>query len=307
MQFDGLLSTKILRTPDERFENLPDWPYEPNYVEALPGYEGLRMHYVDAGPKDADTVFLCLHGQPSWSYLYRKMIPVFTDAGHRVIAPDLFGFGRSDKPVDDEVYGYYFHRNALIALVDYLELDNIVLVVHDWGGILGLTLPKDVPSRYKKLLVMNTFLPIGRKLNPAFAAWRAYCRANPDLDIASLMKRNTGILSDDEVAAYAAPFPSIEYKAGIRRFPEMVMTLDGEMEGLDTSFAAQEFFMERWAGQSLMGIGMQDPVVSVEEMYHLHKIIRNCPDPFEIKEAGHYVPEWGVALAQAALKEFKLT
>ena len=143
------------RTPDARFEDIPDWSFKPHYAEDLPGYEGLRMHYVDEGPRDA-TTFLCLHGQPSWSFLYRKMAPVFLDAGYRVVAPDLYGFGRSDKPVDDDVYTFNFHRGALLALVEALDLKDVCLVVQDWGGILGLTLPLEAPERYTRLIIMNT-------------------------------------------------------------------------------------------------------------------------------------------------------
>ena len=126
------------RTPEDRFTNLPGYGFAPNYVDTLPGYEGLRVHYIDEGSKDADRTFLCLHGQPSWSYLYRKMIPVFADSGARVIAPDWLGFGRSDKPVEDSAYTFNFHRNMMLALIRHLDLTNITLVVQDWGGLLGL-------------------------------------------------------------------------------------------------------------------------------------------------------------------------
>src|SRR5438477_11631810 len=129
-----------LRTPDERFAHLPGHPFEPHYAEDLPGYEGLRMHYVDEGPRDARHTFLCLHGQPTWSYLYRRMIPVFTEAGHRVVAPDFFGFGRSDKPTDEPVYTFTFHRESLLRLAERLGLEGVTLVCQDWGGLLGLTL-----------------------------------------------------------------------------------------------------------------------------------------------------------------------
>uniref|UniRef100_UPI00359428EA alpha/beta fold hydrolase n=1 Tax=Blastomonas sp. TaxID=1909299 RepID=UPI00359428EA len=132
-----------LRTPDSRFDAIPDFDYPVFYAEDLPGYEGLRAAWVDAGPRDADQVFLCLHGEPSWSFLYRRMIPVFLQNGARVVAPDLFGFGRSDKPVDQSAYSFDFHRNHLLALVKRLDLRNITLVVQDWGGLLGLTLPVD--------------------------------------------------------------------------------------------------------------------------------------------------------------------
>ncbi len=302
-----------LRTPDVRFEKLPGWPYRPRYVEDLAGYEGLRTHYVDEGPPDAKTTFLCIHGEPTWAYLFRKMIPVFTGAGHRVVAPDLFGFGRSDKPVDDETYTYHFHRDALLAFVERLDLKNICLVVQDWGGLLGLTLPLEAPERYTRLIVMNTGLPAGESAGEGFAGWRAYNRANPDLDIAGLMKRATPVLSDAEAQAYAAPFPDQSYKGGVRRFPELVMLREGDAEltpasreGVVTSLKAREFWSAEWSGDSFMAIGMQDPVLGPPAMQALRGMIRNCPEPMEIPDAGHFVQEWGEPIAKAALEKFGL-
>lgn len=300
-----------LRTPDDRFENLPNWHYAPNYVDALPGYEGLRMHYIDEGPKDA-PVFLCLHGEPSWSYLYRKMAPEFLAAGHRVIAPDLFGFGRSDKPVDDALYTYHFHRNALLALVEQLDLTNVCLVVQDWGGLLGLTLPMAAPDRYTRLIVMNTGLPAGEPAGKGFADWRAFNRANPDLDVGALMRRATSCMTSAEGAAYDAPFPDQSYKAGVRRFPELVMlkeSKDDELtkiasEGVETSLAARAFWQTQWTGESFMAIGMQDPVLGPPAMQMLHAMIARCPEPMKLEEAGHFVQEWGAPIATAALTQF---
>jgi pimeloyl-ACP methyl ester carboxylesterase len=153
--------TEILRTPKERFKDLPDFPYSPIYIEDLKGYEGLRMHYVDEGPRNAENVFLCLHGEPTWSYLYRKMIPEFTTAGHRAVVPDFFGFGRSDKPMAEDVYQFDFHRGSIFAFIENLDLKNIILVCQDWGGLLGLTLPMDMSDRITRLLIMNTTLGTG--------------------------------------------------------------------------------------------------------------------------------------------------
>src|SRR5581483_11140566 len=169
------MSIEALRTPDSRFANLPGFDYAPHYVDDLPGYEGLRMHYVDEGPRDAKHVFLCLHGNPSWSYLYRKMIPVFLGAGGRVVAPDFFGFGRSDKPARAPDYSFDFHRGALIALIRRLDLRNLTLVCQDWGGGIGLTLPLEFPDRFARLLVMNTMFATGEKpMSAGFRAWRTW-------------------------------------------------------------------------------------------------------------------------------------
>lgn len=289
-----------LRTPDQHFTDLPDWPYAPRYIDTLTGYDGLRVHYVDEGPKDADRVFLCLHGQPTWSYLYRKMIPPLLESGARVIAPDWLGFGRSDKPVNDADYTFNFHRNLMIAFIKALDLKNITLVVQDWGGVLGLTLPHEMPARITRLLVMNTAIAAGQSAGKGFEDWRAYNAANPDLNIAALMARATPILTKAEAAAYAAPFPDVTYKAGVRRFPDMVMT-SPEMEGVDHSKSAIDFLQNHWTGDSFMAIGLQDPVLGPPVMKWLHSIIKNCPEPMEIPQGGHFLQEWGAPIAQAAL------
>ena len=210
--------TDILRTPDQRFDHIPDYSFSPHYLDDLTGFEGLRMHYLDEGPRDAAHIFLCLHGEPTWSYLYRKMIPVFTAAGHRVVAPDYFGFGRSDKPVQDDVYQFDFHRGSLIALIERLDLSNIALVCQDWGGLLGLTLPVDMPDRISRLVVMNTTLGTGDiKLSKGFKDWRQFVQDNPEFDVGRLMKRACPILSDGEVAV---PFGSAqEEQAGCGELP----------------------------------------------------------------------------------------
>jgi haloalkane dehalogenase len=294
-----------LRTPDERFTNLPGWGYAPHYIDDLSGYDGLRMHFVDEGPRDPGATFVCLHGEPTWSYLYRKMIPVLVAAGHRVIAPDLFGFGRSDKPVEDTTYTFAFHRDALKRFLERCDLEEVCLVVQDWGGLLGLTLPMDYPDRITRLLIMNTGLGTGKSAGPGFDAWRAYNAANPDLDVAALMRRSTPILSEAEALAYAAPFPDVRYKAAVRRFPELVQTRP-DMPGVETGLDAAAFLSNDWRGDSFMAIGMQDPVLGEPIMRALHRRIRNCPEPMLVQEAGHFLQEWGEPVALAALDYFGL-
>lgn len=294
---------EAIRTPDSQFSDLPDYPFVPQYVDDLPGYEGLRVHYLDEGPKDSGRVFLCLHGQPTWSFLYRKMIPVFLESGARVVCPDWLGFGRSDKPVDDDVYTFHFHRSMMIELVKRLDLQNVTLVCQDWGGLLGLTIPQDMPERFERLLVMNTAIAVGQSPGAGFDAWRAYNRSQPDMDIASLMKRGTSVLNDAEAAAYAAPFPDITYKGGVRRFPELVMT-DPEMEGVETSIAATEWWKTQWTGQSFMAVGAQDPVLGPNQMEALRANIAGCPPPMIVEDGGHFVQEWGEEIARAALKSW---
>ena len=291
--------TDALRTPDRNFAGLPDWPYAPHYFKRP---DGLRLHYVDEGPCAAARTWLCLHGQPTWSYLYRRMIPVFVAAGDRVVAPDFLGFGRSDKPVDEAVYTFDFHRDALLGLIAALDLRNIVLVVQDWGGLIGLTLPMAAPARYASLLVMNTTLGSGDvPLSDGFLAWRAFANRSPDMDIAGLMRRACPHLSAAETAAYAAPFPDAAHKAGVRRFPNLVPDRP-DAGGAALSREARAFLRERWTGKSLMAIGMKDPVLGPSVMRALHADIRNCPPPLEIADGGHFAQEWGKEVAEAAAR-----
>jgi pimeloyl-ACP methyl ester carboxylesterase len=294
-----------LRTPDDRFVGLPGFDYAPHYLDRLPGYGSLRVHYLDepaAGAASGRTV-LCLHGQPTWSYLYRKMIPIFAAAGHRVVAPDLFGFGRSDKPVDDALYTFGFHRGMLMRFIEALDLRRVTLVVQDWGGLLGLTLPMEYPERIDRLIAMNTGLGIGRSPGPGFDAWKAFVAANPDFDIPTLMKRAVAGLTDAEAAAYDAPFPDRRYRAGVRRFPALV-PVEPDMDGVPESRRAAQFFRERWAGQTFVAIGMQDPVLGAPVMHALAQTIRGCPTPLELPQAGHFVQEHGEAVARGALAAF---
>jgi pimeloyl-ACP methyl ester carboxylesterase len=294
----------ILRTPDSAFASLPGFPYAPRYLDPLPGFAGLRLHYVDEGPAGAGAVFLCLHGEPTWAYLYRRMIPVFARAGHRVVVPDLFGFGRSDKPAGDAAYTFDFHRRTLIALIEALDLRNVALVVQDWGGLLGLTLPMDMPDRITRLLVMNTALGTGdAPLSEGFLAWRAWVASNPDLSAGKLLGRACAHLTPEECAAYDAPYPDARYKGGVRRFPQLVPD-HPDAPGAALSRRAREFLSTQWQGASFMAIGMQDPVLGPPVMRALHRHIRGCPPPMEVAAGGHFLQEWGEPVAANALAHF---
>ena len=300
-----MTTPRALRTPDERFAAIPDFDYPVGYADDLPGYEGLRMAWVDAGPADAEQCFLCLHGEPSWSFLYRRMIPAFLGSGARVIAPDLFGFGRSDKPSEQSHYSFDFHRNALLALTERLDLENITLVVQDWGGLLGLTLPVDsaFKPRLSRLIVMNTALGLGQKPSEGFMAWKAYALSTPDLPIGSLIARGTPHLTRAEIAAYDAPFPAPEYKAGAQVFPALV-PISSDMDGVALSRTAADFWSNEWHGPSFMAIGAADPVLGSRVMEKLHGQIRGCSEPLVIADGGHFVQEWGEEIARAALAYF---
>lgn len=297
------MSIEVLRTPEERFSLLPAFPYQPQYVDNLPGYSNLRMAYIDE-EKSSTEVFLCLHGEPTWSYLYRKMIPVFLEAGHRVVAPDLFGFGRSDKPVDESVYTFNFHRDSLIRLIEHLDLRNITLVCQDWGGILGLTIPMDMPDRFKRLLVMNTAIPIGGPVSDGFLKWKKFAAIAPEIPVGGMLASDAwSAVTLMDALAYDAPFPDNRYKAGVRRFPELV-PIDPSMEGVDHGIRAREFWSNSWTGDSFMAIGMRDRVLGEAPMEYLRGMIRNCPEPMKVHDAGHFVQEYGEEIAKKALEHF---
>jgi haloalkane dehalogenase len=212
---------KILRTPDDRFSNLPGYPFEPHYTEI----DGMRVHYVDEGPPDADPVLL-MHGEPSWSYLYRKMVPVLAGEGRRAVAPDLIGFGRSDKPAERSDYTYQRHVEWMTALVEALDLQDITLVCQDWGALIGLRIAAEQERRFARIVVANGGLPTGEgKPTEAFLRWQKFSQEAPEFQIGRII--NAGCVSDlpeDVVAAYDAPFPDDTYKAGARQFPALVPT-----------------------------------------------------------------------------------
>ena len=215
---------KILRTPDDRFCDLPGYPFSPNYLEVSDTEGGsLRIHYIDEGPKKADPV-LFLHGEPSWSYLYRKMIPIILEAGHRAVAPDLVGFGRSDKPAARSDYTYQRHVDWMLAWLDQMRLERITLVCQDWGGLIGLRLVAAVPDRFIRIVAANTGLPTGdAPLSDAFSKWRKFSLETENFDSGAIVAmgcRNP--LTPAVAAAYNAPFPDDSYKAGARIFPSLV-------------------------------------------------------------------------------------
>ncbi len=288
-----------MRTPEARFAGLPGYPWQPHYLE----WRGLRAHYLDEGARDA-PVLLALHGEPTWSYLYRRMIPPFLAAGWRVVAPDFIGFGRSDKPVEDAFYSFDMHRQFLLDFVETLDLGNVALAVQDWGGLLGLTVPMEAPERYSRLLIMNTALGTGdAPLTEGFLAWRAYVNKNPGMDCGKLLRRACPHLTPAEAAAYEAPFPDTASKAGVRRFPNLVPD-SPEAPGAAISRRAREWWKKDWKGETFMAVGAKDPVLGPPVMGALQKIIRNCPEPWLHAEGGHFLQEWGEDVAREALQRW---
>ena len=265
---------------------LPGFPYAARFTS----WRDWRVHYVDEGR--GERTFLCLHGEPTWSYLYRRMIPHFVARGARVVAPDFIGFGRSDKPEDEALYTFDFHRRFLLELIQRLELKRITLVVQDWGGLLGLTLPMELPE-IEQLFVMNTALATGDvPLSEGFIAWRAYVARTPDLPCGKLLTRTCPHLSAAEAAGYDAPFPTFASKAGVRRFPQLVPEKYDD-PGAAISRKARDWLQHSWRGETFMAVGAKDPVLGPPVMNVLRGWIRGCPEPVVIENGGHFLQEWG--------------
>jgi tRNA(adenine34) deaminase len=312
------LRDDALRPPDDWFVDVPDYPWAAHYVSDLPSLNGLRLHYLDEGLREIPNevqdasnrhqlTYLCLHGNPAWSYLYRKMIPTFTAHGHRVVAPDLIGFGKSDKLKKANQHSFEFHRQVLLDFIEHLDLKRIVLVVQDWGGILGLTLPMDMPHRFAGLLVMNTALATGTQpLSKGFLSWREWCQANPDFDVAKLFARGNKHMSEAETQAYNSPFKDRGHRAALHAFPPMVPEFESS-PGAEISRQALHFWREQWQGQTMMAIGLQDPVLGEPVMRELQQNIKGCPPPILLSQAGHFVQEHGQSIAESAVQYFKVS
>ncbi|MGO4255430.1 haloalkane dehalogenase [Marmoricola sp. RAF53] len=277
----------VRRTPDARFAHLPDYPFAPHYTE-LAG--GLRMHHLDEGPPNADPV-LMLHGEPSWSYLYRRMVPVFAAAGRRAIAPDLVGFGRSDKPTRPEAYSYQQHVDWLTEWIEALDLRRVTLVCQDWGSLLGLRLAAENPGRFDAVVVANGFLPTGdRDPGPAFKIWRSFVRWSPVLPVGRIVATGTRRkLSRAERAAYDAPFPDASYKVGARVFPTLVPTSPDD-PAVPTNVRAWEA-LGAWEKPFLTLFGQHDPILGRADKPLQQHVPGAQGQPHARVAGGHFVQE----------------
>lgn len=277
----------VLRTPDDRFADLPGFPFSPRYAET----GSLRMHYVDEGEKDAQPV-LMLHGEPTWSYLYRRMIPVFTGAGYRAVAPDLIGFGRSDKPVERDAYSYRSHLEWLRGFIEVLDLRNIVLVCQDWGGLLGLRLAVEMEDRFSRIVAANTFLPTGDIKTPkAFLAWLRFSQSSPVFPVGKIVQTGSvSKLSKDVRKAYDAPFPGRKYKAGARAFPTLVPITPDNVESENNRRAWEK--LRGWEKPFLTVFGDGDPIMKGAERIFQRYVPGAKGQPHRILEgAGHFIQE----------------
>jgi haloalkane dehalogenase len=295
---------EILRTPDGRFNNLPDFDFAPHYVEIA----GLRIHYIDEGPRVAAPV-LMLHGEPSWSYLYRKMIPIITAAGYRAVAPDLAGFGRSDKPVRRDDYTYQFHVDVMTGLIESLDLREITLVGQDWGGLVGLRIAAENPDRFARIVVANTGLPTGdQPMTEGFMRWREYSQTVENFHVGGIIKG--GCLNDpppEVIAAYNAPFPDDSYKAGARQFP-LLVPIRPDDPASEANRRAWEV-LRRWEKPLLTAFSDGDPVTRGGERVFQKLVPGAQGQPHvTIAGAGHFLQEdKGEELARVIVDFIKRT
>lgn len=276
---------EVFRTPDARFENLPGYDFEPNYLEV----DGLRMHYLDEGPRNGSPI-VCFHGEPSWAYLYRKMLPPLVAAGHRVIVPDCPGFGRSDKPTDRRWYTFDRHSELIANVLGALDLHSATVVVQDWGGPIGLRWAVENAEHVGALMVMNTGLFTGR-VSRGFLAWRDFAEKNPDLPVGFVIQgATTTQLPDDVVAAYDAPFPTAESKAGAAQFPLLVPLTEDAPGAAQMKSVADE--LSRWNKPALVAFSDADPVFPYPKAGdRFCDLIPTAGQQVRIEGAAHFLQE----------------
>jgi haloalkane dehalogenase len=282
----------VLRTPDERFVNLPDYPFQPRYVD-VSSADGpkLRMHYVDEGPRDGEVVLL-LHGEPSWSFLYRKMIPGIVGAGLRAVAPDLIGFGRSDKPAARADYTYQSHMDWTTQFVEDLDLNDITMFCQDWGGLIGLRMAAENPDRFARIVAANTFLPTGDiPLGEAFERWRDYSQRVEELDVGWIIDRGCVTdLSPEVIAGYEAPFPDDSHKEGARQFPALVPASPDD-PAAEANRRAWEV-LSKWKKPFLTTFSDSDPITRGGDVFLQSLIPGAVGMPHTtIEGGGHYLQE----------------
>jgi len=292
-----MTAAEIFRTPDERFDNLPGSDFAPNYVDV----EGLRMHYLDVGPKTGRPV-VCFHGEPSWSYLYRKMVGPLVDAGHRVVVPDYAGFGRSDKPTDRRWYTYDRHVELMTRVLGSLDLHDAIVLGQDWGGPIGLRWAVENADRVGALAISNTGVFTGR-VSKGFLAWRDFAEKNPDLPVGIAIQRGTATeLPDDVVAAYDAPFPNVESKAGAAQFPLSVPLAEDAVGAAEMRALADA--LSRWQKPALVAFSDLDRIFPYPKAGQVFcDLIPTVTEQVTIEGASHFLQEdRGERLAEEVLK-----
>jgi len=286
---------KILRTPDNRFSNLLDYPFKPNYIQL----GDIRIHYLDEGESSKEVVLL-IHGEPTWSYLYRKMVPIVSESGYRVIVPDLVGFGKSDKPINQEDYTYEKHVGWISSFIESLDLTNINLFCQDWGGLIGLRIVSEQGYRFNRIIASNTSLPTGDfKVPKAFFNWQKFSQDTPVFNASKIVKSScVNKISNEVQKAYDAPFPDETYKAGARRFPMLVPTSPNDPSSQPNREAWEK--LKNWHKPFLTAFSDSDPITKGGDIL-FQKLIPGCKGISHktIVGAGHFLQEdKGPELAQ---------
>ena len=273
---------QVVKTDSSEFKDIKDFPYTENYVS----FDNLQMHYIDEGKGE---LILALHGEPSWCYLYRKFIPVLKD--YRFIAPDLIGFGKSDKIVNWKHYSFDLHFRSLGNFIKKLGLNDITLVVQDWGGLLGLSLLAEYPEKFKRVVILNTFLPIGKSLGSFFKAWQKFAKYHPSLPVGSIIQKGTyRELSKEVISAYKAPFPSKKHKGGAKSFPSLVPTKPSD-SGVKEMKKARDV-LSKWTKPALVLFSDKDKMMSGLENFFYQLIPSSAEqEKIIIKDAGHFLQE----------------
>jgi len=301
-----------IQTPEIRFQNLFQYNYKPLYIDNLIGLNGMRMAYIDVG-KDINGSVLCLHGNPTWGYMYRHIIPILIKSGYRVIVPDLIGFGRSDKPLQDQWHSIENHYTILKSFVEYLCLTDAMLICHDWGGILGLNLLPELPNSFAKLVIGNTALPSHRLDKRWFRLWNKWITANNQINNFNLAENllpskfngpiysKQELLSREELQGFLAPYPTAEYKAAFRKFPSLLVK-DSNSFLIQQGEKTLSFLQNDWQGKCFIAAGNRDKLF-FSSTIDLHNVIRNSYKPI-ILDSSHWVFEYGEFIVTEALRQF---
>lgn len=295
---------EFARTPESFFSELEKFPYQPKYLSDLAYTNNGRMAYIDEG-KDVQGIALFLHGNPTWSYCYRKMIPIAIAAGFRTIAPDMIGFGRSDKPVHQSWHNFMRHYYILLQFIEYLDLKNITLVCHDWGGLFGLNIVPAMSKRFRRIVVLNTMLCTGITMPDIWYRWAKYNDSQYNLNPVECLVGTGCQLSDSEKQGFLAPYPTAFYKAAFRQFPKFIPDREN-LPGAELGKRSTHFWKNEWEGESFVAVGAKDQILAETTKNLACNIIRGCPEPMIIDDAGHFLFEWGDQILESALTSFSL-
>ena len=297
------------RTPEEAFQNVENFAYKTNYITNLislsPEYKDFRIAYIDENHQAKNGTLLFIHGHPTWSYLWRHLIPIAIKQDYRVLAIDLPGFGKSDKPLKEDFFSFKNYRNILLNFVIQLNLKNLTLVLHEWGGTLGLTLPMENPEKYSGVICFNAYINNHSvKLDSSYMNWIKTNITNDDLNVRALMARTNRILKLSECNSYEAPFPDKDYKLALKMLPS-IFPLSEESEGYEIGLRAEEWWRQNTTTKCILIGSAKDPIIPLEKMKNLSQIIATDKVTHVINNAGHFVPEWGMEFGEELFRQFK--